>query len=131
MGQPDRLGPALERVPKKVTGLRLHLLSQRQQIRSDRTRARDTSLVRIQALDDMEDSRPLMAVEASEWKKSREDVAEVDPRVEMDWRQRSRQLWLAAGDANTKFFCQAANGWRRSKPLVDSDWAILLSPAKT
>ena len=72
-----------------------------------------------------------MAVEASERKKSHKYVAEVDLRVEMDWRQRSRHLWLVAGDANKKFFRQAANGWRRSKPLVDSNWAILLSPAKT
>ena len=51
---------------------------------------RDANLACIQALDDMEDSRPLTAVEAYEQKKSREDVAEVDLRVEMDWRQRSQ-----------------------------------------
>ena len=40
-------------------------------------------------------------------------MVEVDLRVEMDWRHRSRQLWLAARDANTKFFHQAVNGRRR------------------
>ena len=78
-------GLASERVSKKVTRLCLHLLSQRQQIRADRTRVRDASLVRIQALDVMEDSRLLTAFEAREQKKNRKDVAEVDLRVEMDW----------------------------------------------
>ena len=40
-------------------------------------------------------------------------VAELDLRREIDWRQRSRQLWLAAGDANTRFFHQVAFGRRR------------------
>ena len=107
-------GLASERVPKKLIGLHLHLLSIRRQIRADRTRAHDASLACIQALDIMEDSRPLTAVEAYEPKKSREDVAEVDRMVEMDWWQRSRQLWLAARDANTKFFHHTANGRRWS-----------------
>ena len=101
---------ASERVPQKLADHRLHLLSQRRQIWADRTRARDTSLARIKALDVMEDSRPLTAVEACERKKCREGVAEADLKFEMDLQQQSRQLWLAAGDANTKFFHQAANG---------------------
>ena len=40
-------------------------------------------------------------------------MAEVDLRIEMDWRQRSRQLWLAARVANTHFFHQMSNGRRR------------------
>ena len=110
-------GPALERVTKKLTRLCQHLVSQRQQIRADRTRVRDASLARILALDVMEDSRPLTTSEARERKKNREDVVEVDLRVEMDWWQRSRQMWLAAGDANTKFFHQVANGRRRSNRI--------------
>ena len=43
----------------------------------------------------------------------RDVVAELDLWQEMDWRQRSRQLWLAAGDANTRFFHQVASGCRR------------------
>ena len=44
-------------------------------------------------------------------------VAEVDYRIEMDWRQRSRILWLAAGDANKRFFHQSTNGRRRQNSI--------------
>ena len=81
---------ALERVPQKLTSLRLHLLAQRLQIHASRTRACDAGLARIQALYVMEDSRPLTAFEACKRKKCREDAAEGDIRFEMDWRQRSR-----------------------------------------
>ena len=80
-------GPASERLPQKLTGLRLHLLAQRHHIPADRTRARDAGLARIQALDIMEDSRPLTAFEACERKKCCEDVAEADITFEMGWRQ--------------------------------------------
>ena len=59
----------------------------------------------------MEDLRPLTIEETREWKTCQEEVA--DLKIEMDWRQRSRQIWLAAGDANTHFFHQVANGRRR------------------
>ena len=75
-------------------------------------RNRDTALSRIQVLDAMEDVRPLTAKEIREQKTRRDEVAEADIRIEMDWRQRSGQLWLAAGDANTRFFHQMANGRR-------------------
>ena len=37
----------------------------------------------------------------------------MDLRIEMDWCQRSRQLWLAARDVNTRFFHQLATRRRR------------------
>ena len=108
---------ASERLPQKLMNLCLHLLAQRRQIWADQTKARDASLARIHALDVMEDSRPLTAFEACEQKKCREDEAEVYIKFEMDWRQRSQQLWLAASDANTSFYHQAANGRRRSNRI--------------
>ena len=39
----------------------------------------------------------------------------MDLYIEMDWCHRSRQLWLAARDANTRFFHQLANGRCRMK----------------
>ena len=47
----------------------------------------------------------------------RDEVTELDKRLEMDWRQRSRQLWLVAGDTNKRFFHQVANGHRRQNHI--------------
>ena len=49
----------------------------------------------------MEDLRPLTTEETREWKTCRDEVVVVDLRIEIDWRQRSRQLWLSARDANS------------------------------
>ena len=61
----------------------------------------------------LEDTRPLSVEEHAASKKLREGVAEADLKTEMDWRQRSRQLWLVACDANTWFLHQVASGRRR------------------
>ena len=106
-------GSASDQLITKLKDFRYHLFNIRRQIRTARTRTRDTTLTRIQTLDVMEDVRPLTTDEIRAWKTRRDEVAEADLRIEMDWRQRLRQLWLSAGDANTHFFHQMANGRRR------------------
>ena len=100
-----------------MTGLRLYLISRRRQIREERTHARDAALARVQDLDGVEDNRSLTIDESHERKVCREEVAAADLREEMDWRQRSRQMWMAAGDANTRYFHQVANGRRRANRI--------------
>ena len=39
-------------------------------------------------------------------------------KVEMDWRQRSGQLYFREGDANTRFFHLTANGRRRANQVL-------------
>ena len=51
-------GAASEQLCTKLKDLRHHLFAFRQQIRSEQTRSRDDALARVEALDDIEDSRP-------------------------------------------------------------------------
>ena len=78
------LGAASERLTKKLTGLRLYLISSRRQIREERTRVRDAALAHVQDLDKIEDNRSLTTNESHERKSYREAVAAADLRVEMD-----------------------------------------------
>ena len=104
-------------VATMLRDFRRHLLELRRKIRGERTGQRDAALARIQDLDEMEDSWPLTEVEAQERRVCRDEVATVDLKYEMDWRQRSRQIWLAAGDANTRFFHHFANGRHRQNQI--------------
>ena len=106
-------GQTADQLVTKLKDLRHHLFDLRRQIRVARTQARDAALMRVRLLDAAEDLRPLSAEEDRERKVCQRKVAKVDYRIEMDWRQRSRLLWLAAGDTNTRFFHQTANGRRR------------------
>ena len=109
----DTFGPASDKLVTKLKDLRHHLFDLRRQIRAAQIEARDAALTRVRVLDRVEDSRPLTVDEERERKACQHKVAEVDLRIEMDWRQRSRLTWLSARDANTRFFHQTANGRRR------------------
>ena len=106
-------GSTSARLATKLLKLRHHVFMTRRQIRMDCTRCQDEALSRIQILDILEGSYLLESEELMEHRSHRDMVAELDLRQEIDWRQRSRQLWLAAGDANTQFFHQVACGRRR------------------
>ena len=106
-------GSASHRLISKLKDFLHHLFNLRRQIRTTWTWNRDTTLARVQTLDAMEDLRSLMAEKTRERKTCWDEVAEVNLRIDMDWRQRSWQLWLLAGDANTRFFHQLANRRRR------------------
>ena len=69
-------------------------------------------------MDALEDTRSLGPGELQARRSAQDDVAELDLCLEMDWRQQSRQLWLAAGDANTHFFHQVANGRKRQNHIL-------------
>ena len=76
--------------------------------------------------------RSLTSEEEKEWKKSRDEVAEADLRIELDWRQRSQQLLLSAGDANTRFFHMTASGRRRQsciRRILVGDRALIDQPS--
>ena len=44
-------------------------------------------------------------------------VEEEDRKVEMDKRQRSRQMWLSTGNANARFFHLTEKGRRKSNQI--------------
>ena len=76
------------------------------------------ALTNTRELDDLEDSRGLIASEMQERRKWRLVVANEDKKEEMDWRQRSRQLWLKEEDANTCFFHLLTNGRRGMNQIL-------------
>ena len=87
-----------------------HLMSYRRTIREARCKVRVEALAKIRELDDVEDRRGLIDSEMQNRSQWRLVVATEDKKEEMDWRQRSRQLWLKEGDANTCFVHLVANG---------------------
>ena len=71
-------GTPSARVATKLRDLHRHLLELRRKICRERTGQRDAALARIQALDEMEDNRPLTEIEAQERRSRRAEVVEVD-----------------------------------------------------
>ena len=110
-------GPTASRLATKLLKLRHYLFETLCQIRIDRNQRRDAALNHIQTMDALEDTRSLGPGEIQTRRTARDEVAELDLRHEMDWRQRSLLLWLAAEDTNTRFFYQVANGRKRQNHI--------------
>ena len=59
-------------------------------------------------------------------------VTEEDRKLEIDWRQRSKQLWLQEIDTRTRFFHLIANSKRRAYQIlriqVENQGLVISSP---
>ena len=67
----------------------------------------------LSALENMEESRDLLAEERVEMGRIRDELERVTLLEEIRWRQKSRVLCVREGDRNTKFFHRIANSHRR------------------
>ena len=67
----------------------------------------------MSVLENMEDSRGLLAEETVEVGRIRDELEKATLLEEICWRQKSRVLCVKEGDKNTKFFHRIANSHRR------------------
>ena len=67
----------------------------------------------LSALENMEESRDLLAEERVEMGRIRDELEQATLLEEISWRQKSIVLCVREGDRNTKFFHRIANSHRR------------------
>jgi hypothetical protein len=106
-------GSATVRLAAKLKALRFVLKEYGAVVTSLREQRRMEVLQAIGRLDQLEGMHSLIEVELSIWKSWQEVLEEEDLKSEIDWRERSRQLWLAKGDASLKYFHTGTSARRR------------------
>ncbi|KAK1310988.1 hypothetical protein QJS10_CPA08g00605 [Acorus calamus] len=87
------------------------------QAKRQQTQKKNDLAVTIDEVDVAEDAGGLTEEERRRRLQSRMDYAEVLKQEEIEWRQRSKALWLKAGDNNTRYFHKMASIRKRSNRI--------------
>lgn len=109
-----------EKVPKGVKFIVDRYSEKRESIQK---KEKDALVKRIQDLDIIAEARLLTNQEWEERIGIENKLESIDRAEELFWKQRVGNKWLLAGDANTHFYHQFANGRRRKNMIssLDSD----------
>ncbi|KAK1312032.1 hypothetical protein QJS10_CPA07g00696 [Acorus calamus] len=102
-----------KRLAVKLRRLKQRLRAWGKQAKEDRVRRKRELTSTIAKIDGEEEEGPM-----DTQTRSRRALAVLLKQEEMEWHQRSKALWLKAGDNNTKFFHKMALQQRRTNWIV-------------